>query len=1050
MKKNFFLLLLIVGLLTVGTAFAQVTPQGRIIGKVVDEQGGPLPGVTVEATSPRLVGKASSVTDVSGTYRLMALPTGTYEITFSLSGFKKLVRKDVFLEMTQTLELNATLEPAPIAEEVTVIGQAPLIDVKSTTKGQTMTKDLFLTLPRGRSFDSLVSTMPGVSNEDITAGISVDGATGAENMFYTDGADTTNFHLGVSGQNVVLELLDEVKVTASGYNAEFGGSVGGVVNIITRSGGNEFHGDVMLFYENNMQWMQGHSRDYLRLNPYDATIAEYVNNDDLYYNGGEDRDRYYRAEGVFSLGGYFIKDKLWFFGSINPVYYQTKALRDFNQLEGPFSTFTNKNTEYNGSIKISAAVTKQFRLSASFVSNFTNYRGSIPPIEGTGTDPAIYPYDKTGFDYPNYSAALSADYTIGNDLLISYRGGWHMQNENNQQLPVPDGPTYYFYYSNEVYSDDPFYQAHPDLLHYENWVNWDDYMVVDRYKQQKISNNLDVSYFANWMGEHALKAGFGYIYLNEDVRDVAPHPHVIMYFDDTNSNLGFKIGAGADPSSPSYGQYGWYSIRSGWYGGLYGGLWDVSANNFSVYAQDSWTIKNRLTINFGLRAEGQVIPAMTTNTLYPGYKADAIKFNLGDTLAPRVGVVYDVFGNSSLKVFGSFGIYYDVMKLYMAELTYGGWKRVEDYYALKDPDWTKIAASGNVDDQASQTANNYYAGSEDYLPPSFGTTDPDLKPMAQREISFGAEKRLLEDLSLSARFVNKHLLRAIEDVGNWVTVVDPVTGKETLEQQYWIANPGFGVTRPVTQGGLFPINTWPCPKATRDYYGVNIALEKRFSHNWQGGLNYTWSRIEGDYSGLASTDEAGGANSAGPGIARLGANVEQDFDKWFMGYDALGNVLKGSLPQDRTHYIKAYGSYTFPFGLTVGLTAYGRSGLPKTTKVRYGNKYIYPNNRADLGRNPFAFFSDLFLEYTLKFGNEYRASVNLQINNLFGTSTIQRWWQTANRRSFSGYDEELLNGEFAQHYMEYIVDAGKEDPRYNMWEARYNPFSARLGLKFSF
>ena len=578
-------------------------------------------------------------------------------------------------------------------------------------------------------------------------------------------------------------------------------------------------------------------------------------------------------------------------------------------------------------------------------------------------------------------------------------------------------------------------------------MNWDDYLVVDRYKQQKISNNLDVSYYANWLGEHALKAGFGYIYLSEDVRDIAPHPHVTLYFDDTNSNLDFKIGTGADPSSPSYGQYGWYAIRSGWNGGLYGGLWKIHANNFSAYVQDSWTIKNRLTINFGIRAEGQSIPAMTTNTAYPGYKPNAIKFNLGDTLAPRVGVIYDVFGDSSLKVFGSFGIYYDVMKLYMAELTYGGWKRVEDYYALKDPDWTKIAASGDVNDKASQTANNYYAGSEDYLPPSFATTDPNLKPMAQREISFGVEKKLLEDLSFSARFVNKHLIRTIEDVGNWVTVVDPDTGIPTLVQQYWIANPGFGVTRPMSQGGLFPNDTWPCPKATRDYYGVNIALEKRFSHNWQGGLNYTWSRVEGTYSGLASTDEAGYDY---PGTARLGANVEQDFDKWFMQHDALGNVLKGPLPQDRTHYIKAYGSYAFPFGLTVGVTAYGRSGLPKTTKVRYGNKYIYPNNRADLGRLPFTFFADLFVEYALKFGNRYRASVSLQVDNLFNVSTIQSWWSTANRRSFSGYDEELLNGEFANNYMQYIADNNRVDPRYNMWETRFNPFSARLGLKLSF
>jgi hypothetical protein len=331
MKKKLLFLFLVVCLSTAGLAFAQLTPEGRIIGKVMDDQGNPLPGVTVEATSPKLVGKASTVTDLNGTYRLMALPSGNYEITFSLPGFKKLLRKNVYLALSQTMVLNETLEQAAVEEQVTVVGQSPLIDVKSTVKGMTMTKDIFLSLPRGRSFDTLISTIPGVQNEDVSAGISVDGASGAENMFFVDGADVTDFHLGIKGQNVVLELLDEVKVTASGYNAEYGGSMGGVINVISRSGGNEFHGDIMTFYENNRQWMQGKARDYLRQDPNDYTIWEYANNDTLYFNGGKDRDRFNRFEGVFSLGGYIIKDKLWFFGSVNPIYYQTAAQRDFNE-----------------------------------------------------------------------------------------------------------------------------------------------------------------------------------------------------------------------------------------------------------------------------------------------------------------------------------------------------------------------------------------------------------------------------------------------------------------------------------------------------------------------------------------------------------------------------------------------------------------------------------------------------------------------------------------------------------------------------------------------
>jgi hypothetical protein len=132
--------MLFISFLAVGTALAQLTPEGRIIGRITDEQGTALPGVTVEATGPKLVGKASTVSDLNGTYRLMALPSGTFEITYTLPGFKTLIRKGIILELSQTLVLNITLEQAAVEEEVTVVGQSPLIDVKSTVKGLTMTR----------------------------------------------------------------------------------------------------------------------------------------------------------------------------------------------------------------------------------------------------------------------------------------------------------------------------------------------------------------------------------------------------------------------------------------------------------------------------------------------------------------------------------------------------------------------------------------------------------------------------------------------------------------------------------------------------------------------------------------------------------------------------------------------------------------------------------------------------------------------------------------------------------------------------------------------
>ena len=328
MSKRFIIAIL--ALFMAGVAFAQLVPTSQMSGKVVDNTGAPLPGVSVEATSPRLVGKATAVTDGDGNYRLFSLPSGVYEVTFTLQGFQTLIRKDIVIQLSQQITLNATLNQAALEEQVTVIGQSPLIDVKSTVKSQTMTKEVFMALPRNRSFDGLVSTIPGVQYDNRTGGLSVDGATGTENMWYMDGADITQPHIGTNAQGAVMELVDEVKVTASGYNAEFGGSMGGVVNVITRSGGNAYHGDVSFYYNDNTQFMQGKAREYFRWSPLNSNIPEYVNDDDLYWQGGRARDDYKRFEGVFTLGGYILKDKLWFFGSVNPVYSRTYAQRFFN------------------------------------------------------------------------------------------------------------------------------------------------------------------------------------------------------------------------------------------------------------------------------------------------------------------------------------------------------------------------------------------------------------------------------------------------------------------------------------------------------------------------------------------------------------------------------------------------------------------------------------------------------------------------------------------------------------------------------------------------
>ena len=1036
------IIIAILALFMAGIAFAQISPSAKLEGKVVDDSGAPLPGVSIEATSPKMVGKATAVSSADGTFRLFSLPSGTYEVTFTLQGFKTLIRKDVYVSLSQTIVLNVTLSQATLEEQVTVIGQSPLIDVKSTVKSMTMSKEVFMSLPRSRNFDGLLSTVPGVQNEGITGGLSVDGATGTENMWYMDGTDITGVHIGTRAQSAVMELIEEVKVTASGYNAEFGGSMGGVVNVITRSGGNAFHGDFMAYYEDNGMLMQGKAREYLRLDPYNDTLWQYVNDDDILWKGGLNRDNYKRFEGVFNLGGYIIKDALWFFGSFNPQYGRTYANRQFlsdvgnvtaNLPNAPMYGFYNKNFVWNGQFKLTAAPFKGMRMSASFVNNFSKYRGAIPSIYGTGTK--TYDWKKEGIDYPNMSAAFMFDYSASNNFLISGRAGYAMQNTNNQQI-APPGTTWYFNYNNTaLYSTDPFFLANPSLLGPAGTTNGSTWQSTTRNKLEKLSGNIDMTYYLSLAGEHAWKGGVQLIRDQEDRFTGAPYPRVNIYW-----GVGYY---GLASGEPVMGTYGHYEIRSGWTS-PYGWVWQVHRDSWALYLQDSWTIAGRLTLNLGVRTESEYIPAFTADTQLPGYQNKPIKFDFKDKFAPRIGVVYDVFGDSSLKVFGSFGLYYDVMKLYMAEGAFGGFKWKTDYYELNNPDFRLIAANGILTDRASQEVDpvpegafsdipNRYVGTMDWRLPSWDTTDPSMKPVSQREISFGAEKKLSEDLAVNVRLVNKHLIRTIEDIG----VLTPAG------EQYYNANPGFGWSLPISQGGRFADQTaagntyWPTPKATREYYGVNVSLEKRFSNNWQGGINYTWSQVKGNYGGLSSTDESG----------RNSPNVERYFDLWFLAYDLEGNVLNGPLPQDRTHYFKAYGSYAFPFGLTVGVVGYGRSGFPLTTSLNMNNVAVYPNNRGDLGRLPFTVWADLYLEYALRISGKYTVALNFQVNNVTNTKTWQSKSTSVNRVGMNFSDDQILT-----HTADWQAQLPNFWPNesFGMYTGQFGTWSTRFGARFSF
>ena len=289
------------GLTLWGAAALSAQTTGSIVGRVIDESGAPLPGTTVEATSPSLQGARTAVADANGDYRLTLLPPGSYTVSANLQGFAPERRTDVAVRLDQGTTLDLGLR-VTASDEITVTGEAPVIDSTSTALGTSLDIRAIQTLPTARNYSSVVQITPGVSsdanpeNQGQTT-ISVYGSSGAENVFYIDGVNTTGVEYGFQGKELNFEFIEAVDVKTGGYQAEFGRATGGVINVVTKSGGNEFHGDLFGYLDN----------DSLQSSP-----------DPIVSTGGT-VEGFTRKDYGIGVGGFLKKDKLWFFAAYDKV-----------------------------------------------------------------------------------------------------------------------------------------------------------------------------------------------------------------------------------------------------------------------------------------------------------------------------------------------------------------------------------------------------------------------------------------------------------------------------------------------------------------------------------------------------------------------------------------------------------------------------------------------------------------------------------------------------------------------------------------------------------
>ena len=243
--------MLLVGLTSLaiaGSVPAKAQEQvGAIVGTIADASAAVLPGATVEAVSAGGT-RLSATTNESGAYRFPRVPPGNYVVVAKLDGFNPAEVQNLSVRLGDTVTANVTLEVGAVSETISVVGEAGQVDVKSSATAASISGEDIELLPKPRDFTGVVAQAAGASNEGFLGGISIDGASGSENRFVIDGVDTTHPQDGTSGQNLVTDFVEEVQVKSAGYAAEYGGSVGGVISAVTKSGTNEFKGWVGLYY----------------------------------------------------------------------------------------------------------------------------------------------------------------------------------------------------------------------------------------------------------------------------------------------------------------------------------------------------------------------------------------------------------------------------------------------------------------------------------------------------------------------------------------------------------------------------------------------------------------------------------------------------------------------------------------------------------------------------------------------------------------------------------------------------------------------------------
>ena len=1026
-------------LLLAGSAFGQETT-GTIEGTVKDQQDNVVPNVTVTVAGITSGFTRTVTTDGSGFFRVLQVPAGTYKVTTGeTGGFAVSERNNVEVTLGTTTPVDITVQAAGLQASVQVTDtDSAAIDPTASRIQTNITARTIELLPKGTNFTSVLTVSPATRNEPAAGGFQIDGASGSENAYVIDGQEVTNFRTGTLNQtnNVPFQFVQEVQVKSSGFAAEYGGATGGVVNVVTKGGSNEFHGEVGLQFEPSSLFARQSRATTLNLTS--PTVLSADTRNATYIQGRG--DRFNNVYPSASLGGPILKNRLWFFASYSPQYLNT--IRDFIFADGSALQYRNNIKREYGFARLDASPFSKLNLNATYTWNPTFQHGVIPTLTTLfgSTTSASAPVPEANRQLGGLIASnilnVSGTYTPTPSIVISVRAGRSYLNEkldpvgNRYSYGIPNVTRYTCATQGNagLPGVTPAGACSPGF----SSPTTNDALLRDI----SIRNTFDGD--VNWLvnslaGRHVFKFGFQRNAISNDAAAGYVETGVLNFdfgattIDRNGNTVGNGINGGI-----GIGQL----LRIGTFG-------SASSSSLSLFGQDSWQPFNRLTLNLGLRVEKEDVPSFA-----PGLPG--INFGWGDKVAPRLGFALDVTGNGKLKVFGSWGRFFDRFKYELPRGSFGGEIFLQDEFVITNPNINTYtfasALAGSVLQTDFRIASN--------LPNDF-RVDPNLKAYRQTEITFGTEYLLSRDIVLAARFTHKNLDYGIEDIG-----YHDAAGNES----YFIGNPGFGVCDRPACGAYDGVPA--TPKAVRKYDALEIRFEKRFSRNYYLNANYTRSRLFGNYAGLASSDEAARVG----GIGRNSPNVNRLFDVPFQGFTLNGGEPdNGLLPTDRPHALKVYGAYTFDwFGNKSNMTELSGfttalSGTPITSRARFAAvSSAILLGRGDLGRTEAFTQTDLALSHKIRFGNDGRLAIALDFNvlNAFNENNVLSHFENINALntnppdfglvSYIDLDRAVFSRNLANDFLTKTTGNFRRDARYNQPNFFQTPRQVRFGFRFIF